>query len=209
MSAATGSSITPDMLATSASDPHPDPIMSATAIPRMTADEFLTWAEQQPDGQRYELVAGEVVAMASERAVHSRIKGRFYEAMVQAIRRGRLPCEAFPDGMAVRIDAATVYEPDALVRCGPPLDDQAIEVRDPMIVVEVVSPSSHKRDTGSKLADYFRLPSLRHYLIVKTENRVVIHHGRDDAGTIVTRIVYDGAIRLDPPGLDLTDLFAA
>jgi Uma2 family endonuclease len=108
--------------------------------------------------------------------------------------------------MAVRVDADTVYEPDALVRCGPPLDDNATELDDKVIVIEVVSPSSRNSDSGAKLADYFRLPSVRHYLIVKTENQTIIRHRRDDAGT--TYIVRDGTLWLDPPpGLDLTGLF--
>jgi len=48
---------------------------------------------------------------------------------------------------------------------------------------------------------------VRHYLIVKIENQVIIHHRRDEAGAITTRIIRDGAIQLDPPGLNLTDLF--
>lgn len=181
--------------------------MSATAEQRMTADEFLIWAMQQPEGDRYELVAGVVVAMAPERAVHGRVKGRIFERFSQAIRSAGIPCEAFPDGLAVRVDAETVYEPDALVRCGPLLDDNAIEIGDPIIIVEVVSPSSRRRDTGGKLEGYFRLPSLRHYLIITTENRVIIHHRRDEAGGIATRIIRDGSIHLDPPGIALTGLF--
>ncbi len=116
--------------------------MSVTTPARMTADEFIAWAMQQPEGQRYELVDGEAVGMAPERAGHARAKGLVYEALAQAIRAADVPCEAFPDGMSVRVDADTVYEPDALVRCGSPLDDDAVEVPDPLIVVEVVSPSS-------------------------------------------------------------------
>ena len=51
------------------------------------------------------------------------------------------------------------------------------------------------------------MPSVRHYLIVKTENRAVIHHERDAAGAITTRIIRDGPIRLDPPGIELIGLF--
>jgi Uma2 family endonuclease len=182
--------------------------VSGIARKRMTADEFIAWALEQPEGKRYELVAGEVVAMAPERAAHGRAKGRFYARLAEAISRAGLPCEAFPDGMTVRVDAETIYEPDVSVRCGPPLDDDAIEITDPLIVIEVVSPSSHRRDAGSKLEDYFRLPSVRHYLIVKTENKAIIHHRRDEGGNIATHIVRAGSIRLDPPGLDVTGLFA-
>ena len=125
--------------------------MSATVQKRMTADEFIAWAREQPEGFRYELVAGEVVAMAPERALHSRLKGRLYARLAEAMRSGNLPCEAFPDGMAVRVDVETIHEPDALVRCGPPIDGNAIQIVDPLIVVEVVSPSSRRRDTGANL----------------------------------------------------------
>jgi Uma2 family endonuclease len=181
--------------------------MSATAQTRMTADEFIAWAMEQPEGKRYELVAGEVVAMAPERAAHGRTKLRFASRLAAAIEAGRLPCEVFGDGMAVRVDADTIYEPDATVRCGSPVDDNATEVIDPVIVVEVVSPSSRKRDSGSKLEDYFRIPSVRHYLIVKTENQAIIHHRRDEAGGITTHIIRDGVVQLDPPGLTVTGLF--
>ncbi len=75
--------------------------------------------------------------------------------------------------MAVALDEATTYEPDALVRCGPPLPDDAVTLTDPVIVVEVLSPSTRASDAGTKLDDYVRLHSLRHYLIVKAENRSV------------------------------------
>ncbi|MGE0226511.1 MAG: Uma2 family endonuclease [Acetobacteraceae bacterium] len=118
-----------------------------------------------------------------------------------------LPCETYVDGMAVQVDAATVYEPDVLLRCGPPLRDDTLAVTDPLIVVEVLSPSSRARDTGATLADYFRLPPVRHYLIVRTEDRTIIHHARNAAGTILTRILRDGSRFLDPPGITLSGLF--
>jgi Uma2 family endonuclease len=182
--------------------------MISSAPTRMTGDEFIAWAMQQPEGQRYELVAGEVFAMAPERAAHGRTKFRFARRFAEALESANLPCEVFSDGMAVRVDNETRYEPDAMVRCGAPVDDNATEIIDPLIVVEVVSPSSHKRDSGSKLEDYFRIPSVRHYLIVKTENQAIIHHSRDAAGDITTRIVRDGVLRLDPPGLVVSGLLA-
>ena len=111
--------------------------------------------------------------------------------------------------MAVRVDDGTVYEPDVLLRCGPPVPDDCVEIRDPVIVVEVLSPSSTSRDTGGKLDDYFRIPAVRHYLIVKTANRTVIHHRRDAAGEVQTRILREGTLALDPPGLavDMASLF--
>ncbi len=168
-----------------------------------TADEFMAWALEQPSG-RFELDNGRVVAMAPERAVHALVKGNAYVALRAAVAAAGLGCRVFPDGMAVRIDEATVYEPDALVRCGPELPGDAVEVGDPVVVVEVISPSSRGVDRGAKLASYFALPSVRHYLIVDTGRRLVIHHARDAEGRIAASIVSDGALALDPPGVSVT-----
>jgi Uma2 family endonuclease len=173
----------------------------------MTADQFIAWAMEQPEGQRYELVGGEVVAMAPERVGHARAKLRIVNRLNDAIVRAGAPCEAFIDGVVVQADATTVYEPDALVRCGPPLDDRVVRITDPIIVVEVVSPSTRSVDSGVKFASYFRIPSVRHYLLVRMETRTIVHHARANDGTIASRIVSDGALRLDPPGLDLRELF--
>ncbi|MDQ2801784.1 MAG: Uma2 family endonuclease [Pseudomonadota bacterium] len=173
----------------------------------MTADDFIAWAMDRPESEHYELAAGEVVAMAPERVAHVRTKGEIYRRLRDAIDTARLSCEAYVDGIAVQVDEHTVYEPDALVRCGEPLAPDVIKITDPLIVIEVLSPSTSARDTGAKLEDYFRLPSVRHYLIVKTENRTVIHHARDAAGLIATRILREGVVRLDPPGIELADFF--
>jgi hypothetical protein len=57
-------------------------------------------------------------------------------------------------------------------------------------------------DHGVKLEGYFSLTSLVHYLILDPDRRVLIHHRRGEAGAIETRIVRDGALRLEPPGLE-------
>ena len=183
--------------------PTPKPI-------RMTADRFIVWAMEQPDGQRYELASGEVIAMAPERTAHARAKRDVLQALSDSILATSPQCEALPDGMAVRIGDATVYEPDAAVRCGPRLTDDAVEYDDPVVVVEVLSPSTKARDSGAKLEDYFRLRSMRHYLIVKTDTRCVIHHRRSDDGAIATSIRHTGSLRLDPPGIgiQIDDIFA-
>jgi len=181
--------------------------MSEPAPKRMTSDQFIAWAMEQPEGQRYELAGGELVGIAPERAAHARAKAQIWRRLADAIAAANLPCEAFPDGMAVEVDDQTTYEPDALVRCGTPLPADAVKLTDPFIVVEVLSPSTRARDAGAKLADYFRLPSLRHYLIVRTEDRAVIHHARGEGDAIATRIIREGTIRLDPPGITIADFF--
>jgi Uma2 family endonuclease len=175
----------------------------------MSSDEFIAWAMERPRGERYELVAGEVIAMAPERSSHALTKGTVFRRLAEAVEAAGLACTVYPDGMVVAIDEATIYEPDAMVRCGAPLPDDAIKVTDPVIVVEVLSPSTRARDAGAQLEDYFRLSSVRHYLILKTENQTLIHHERETAGSIATHIIRDGPVHLDPPGIVLRDLFAS
>ncbi|MGD9508213.1 MAG: Uma2 family endonuclease [Geminicoccaceae bacterium] len=167
----------------------------------MTSAEFIAWATEQPEGERYELVAGEVVGMSPERLSHARVKHRIARSLDDAIAAAGLRCEALPDGVSIEVDEQTTYQPDALVRCGEPLPGDTVTLSDPLIVVEVISPSSRARDTGAKLEDYFRLPSVRHYLIVRTDSRSVIHHARGEDGDIVTRILRGGLLALDPPGI--------
>jgi Uma2 family endonuclease len=176
-------------------------VMTALPKTRMTVDEYLAWAGEQPG--RYELLDGTVFAMSPEGARHAEIKAAVHAALLAGIRAGGLPCFALPDGMTVRINEATAYEPDALVYCGTKLPPSAVEVPDPVIVVEVLSPSTRHIDLSAKLADYFRLPGIAHYLIVDPEKPRIIHHARAAGDTILTRIVSDGSIRLDPPGLEL------
>ncbi|MCO6418865.1 Uma2 family endonuclease [Siccirubricoccus sp. KC 17139] len=173
----------------------------------MTAEEFLAWAAEHE--ARAELAGGRVIAMAPERYIHARTKGQVFRALEDAIRAAGLPCEALVDGMSVQVDAATVYEPDALVRCGGPLPPDLLAVPDPLILVEVVSPSSSRIDSTEKLGDYFRIPSVRHYLVVRAAARMVVHHARDQAGGIATRLLSQGRLTLNPPGLTLAmaDLF--
>ena len=69
----------------------------------------------------------------------------------------------------------------------------------------MLSPSSGIHEAAAKLKDYFRLPSVQHYLIVKTEIRTVTHHRvGDDDGSIATRILLCGMLELAPPGLRVT-----
>jgi Uma2 family endonuclease len=183
--------------------------MTPQPLPKnLDADAFIAWALEQPRG-RYELSHGEIVAMAPERAGHALAKHRAARALEDGIAAAGLGCQVFPDGMSVRIDDATVYEPDALVRCGPPVSLDAVEIPDPVIVVEVVSRSSRALDTGAKLSGYLGLPSLRHYLVLDADTRTVTHHRRGGNGEILTRILRDGRLSLDPPGLAVAvpDLF--
>jgi Uma2 family endonuclease len=175
--------------------------MSARAKDRMTAEEYLAWGESREG--RYELIDGVVYAQAAERAAHAEMKGLVFLALTNALRRKGVDCRAMVDGMAVRVGASTVFEPDALVYCGPKLPPDALLVEAPLVVVEVISPTSGRNDNTRKLAGYFNVPSIRHYLVLDPDDRLVVHHERREDGLIVSHILTEGAARLVPPGIEL------
>lgn len=167
----------------------------------LTVDEFLAWVEGRPG--RYELHGGRVFAMSPERAGHAKTKFAVQTELVRAIKASGQSCHMLPDGMTVRVSSRSAYEPDGLVYCGGEADDGAVEIENPVIIVEVLSPSTRRLDTSAKIDGYFSIASVHHYLVIDPERRKIVHHRRQSDGAILTKILASGAMRLDPPGLDL------
>ncbi len=153
---------------------------------------------------RFELLNGEVLMMSPERAENVRTKTSTHMALATALARAGLSCEALGDGMTVRIDERTAYEPDAVVYCGPRLPSDAVEVPDPVIIVEVASPRTSLIDTGANFRSYFSVPSVRYSLIIDAEKRAGVHHARGDDGRIVSTSHTEGALVLDPSGIEVS-----
>lgn len=174
-----------------------------TALPsqKLTVDEFLAWAEGKPG--RYELYCGTVYAMAPERAGHAEVKYAVQTELKRAIGAAGVPCHMLPDGMTVRISEDIAHEPDALVYCGPKVARRLVEIPNPVIVVEVLSPSTRHIDASAKLSGYFQVQSVQHYLIVDPDGRPTLHHQRQGDGKILTSIVISGTLKLDPPGIEV------
>jgi Uma2 family endonuclease len=114
-----------------------------------------------------------------------------------------MSCQVFGDGMTVQVENSD-FEPDALLRCGPVLPGDSTQVPDPLVLVEVLSPDSGTLDRVTKFHAYFRLPSVRHYLIVWPEEQRIVHHARMPDDQVATQVCVAGEIRLDPPGIALT-----
>ncbi|MDX2290140.1 MAG: Uma2 family endonuclease [Hyphomicrobiaceae bacterium] len=173
----------------------------------LDVDAFLAWVNNRPG--RYELHDGAVFAMAPERLWHARMKYKVQRALDEGIEKAGLEGRMVPDGVAVHVSTSKWYEPDAMVYCGPEAPSDNLNILDPIILVEVASPSTERLDETFKLTGYFSVPSVQHYLIIYPEGPLV-HHQRQGDGTLLTRLVSSGPIRLDPPGIALdTSLFIA
>jgi Uma2 family endonuclease len=175
--------------------------MTALRKQEMSVDEFLAWAERQPG--RWELVDGVPTAMSPERVIHGDTKYRLARALDLAIAKANAPCRFVLDSAAVRIDQRTLYQPDALVYCGEPVPAETLEIPNPVLVCEVLSPGNAMTDLRDKLRGYFRIASVAHYLIVDPDKRIVIHHARGTGDVVATRIVSEGMLQFEPPGIEI------
>jgi Uma2 family endonuclease len=177
--------------------------MNVARLKAITVPDYLAWGASQSEKVRAELINGQIVARAPERIDHNRTKLAALIALREAVKAAGVPCEVFTDGLTVPIDRHTAYVPDALVNCGPHLPGDQMTAPAPVIVVEVMSPTSEHSDTSAKLIGYFKLPSVRHYLIIDPPARTITHHARADDGKVVARVLSSGSFRLDPPGITI------
>lgn len=181
--------------------------MGALPKKRMTVDEFLRLAHEREMG-RCELVDGQVVKRAPQTVREVHVKGEAWLALRNSISRAGLPCCAFGSGAGIRINKHELREPDISIQCKP-VDPDALVLEAPVVLVEVVSPSSSQRDTGAKVGEYFGIATLRHYLILDPVHRSVIRHSRlAGSEKLETEIHRTGFIELNPPGMtvDVADL---
>lgn len=181
-----------------------------TALPAntptpMTVEQFIAWSLKH-DVRRAELYGGEPVLAQAQTLRHSQRKVRAFNYIEHAILQARLPCRPMME-MLVPINGMQSgfgFEPDLLVQCGEAPAPDTVIIPDPLIVIEIVSPSSGRIDTVLKTSWYFAVPSVQHYLIVEPKERVLVWHARrPEPEPIATRILREGSFTLDPPGLRL------
>lgn len=173
------------------------------ALPRsLNVDEFLAWTQRQERG-KYELIDGVVIMQQSQQWGHSKVKAAIYVALLQAIDRSGTGHYVAIDGPNVRINKRKAFVPDVLVAPLPEPALTSLEIPNPVIVVEVLSPSTARVDATTKLRGYFEVASVQHYLILDPEDGTVTHHKRGQGSALETRIASEGAITLDPPGLEI------
>ena len=174
-----------------------------------TVEDFIDWVQVQPRG-RHELHRGRIVELAAERVVHIAVKTAACSALARAIQRSGVPCHALADGITVKIDRHTSYAPDALIYAGARLPDDTVVIPAPVVIVEVLSPSTAKTDKETKAMDYFTLPSVAHYLVLDPQTRGALHHWRTKSGKIARKMRRAGTLTLEPPGLavPIAELFA-
>ncbi len=138
-----------------------------------TVGEFLDWERTQD--QPHEYVGGMIRMMVGGTAAHNTITGNLFAALHAALRGG--PCRAFVEGPKVSSAFSVMYA-DVVVTCAA-VDPQADVIPEPMLIAEVLSPSTAKFDRGDKWLAYGSLESLQHYLLIAQDKCAVDVYTRD------------------------------
>jgi Uma2 family endonuclease len=166
----------------------------------VSVDEYL--AGEEIADVKHEYVNGEVYAMVGVSDRHETIAGNLYMALRDALKGG--PCQVFFGGVKVRLRLASderFYYPDIMVACDP--GDRHPYYRDrPLLLMEILSPSTERIDRTEKTQAYRQIESLREYLrVTQDERRLEVQRREDDWKPEV--IEGSGKVRLVSLDLDL------
>ncbi len=167
---------------------------------RYTAEEY--FALEARSEVRHEYFDGEIFAMAGGTKSHNLIKGN----IVAGLRAGarQQGCRIYDESvrLAVQDDFHYTY-PDVVVSCDPADRRDAYLLRQPLLIVEVLSPSTAEYDRSRKFTQYQKLASLRHYILVSQTAWVLEWFRRDEAGQWIYTVLSDPADVLEIPDLNL------
>lgn len=150
---------------------------AAVQLP-MTAEDFLAWEAEQ--SERHEFVRGEVFLMAGTEEGHNTVSGNLYAALRTHLRGS--PCRTFIADIKLEVALANCFfYPDVMVTCSAADATDPLVKREPVLLVEVLSPSTAAFDRGDKFGSYRLLASLQEYLLVDpVQRRCDLYRKGDD-----------------------------
>jgi Uma2 family endonuclease len=184
--------------------------MAEPAIRRMTVDEFLNWSDGTDS--RHELVGGFVVAMAPPASPHGRLSVRLGGAIERVLAEDRPECFVQSEAGVVLPDRNdTCYIADLIASCEDQSDDNRL-IREPFLIIEILSPSTGWFDRQTKVADYRRMPSVQEILLLDSESIFAEVLRREDGDRWITLLVQGPAAMLTltsvPVSVSMAELYA-
>lgn len=166
----------------------------------MSREEFLDWGGHLEG--RYEFDGIQPVAMTGGTLLHDALTFQLRRELDRLLSGGA--CRAFgPNGGMATVGSAVRY-PDVLVTCSP-VEFRERLVPDPVVVFEVVSPSSVITDRVTKLREYAAVSSVRRYAILEAEVRAATLFYRGDGEDLFRAegIGQDQVLALPEIGIEL------
>lgn len=184
--------------------------MSALPKPIYNADEYLALEESAE--YRNQFYDGEIFAMAGASRKHNIAAGNIYANLHFQLRNR--PCEIYQNDMRVKVSENFYTYPDIVIVCGEPQIERkhGENLLNPIVLIEVLSPSTEKFDRGEKARFYRLMPSLKEYVLVSQDKSYIEHFVRQENGGWLLTEVAEMTEVLPLPTisceLNLSDIYA-
>ena len=172
---------------------------SAQPAPYLTVEEYLAYEKESPI--KHEYVDGQIFAMAGASKSHIRISGNLFNRLDDHLSEAK--CQPFIADLKVQASESSFYYPDVIVACD---DTDPYYSNEPLLIVEVSSPSTERIDRNEKLPAYKRIPSVQEIVFVAQDRvRIEIFRRQGEAfwqTEVLTEM--DDTLSLQSVGLTLT-----
>ena len=171
--------------------------MAPPHLPSMSVEEYLQ-IDRSSIETRYEYIDGYVTMLAGGTLDHSTIGANIISILRRSLRG--TPCRVFTSDARVRLSSTRFVYPDASISCDEQDRGQSDNVQSPLLVVEVLSPSTEGYDRGRKFGFYRECPTIQEYLLLDSQRPMLEVYRRERHNLWILR-----AYRLDED-VELTNL---
>ncbi len=153
-----------------------------------TVEEYLEF--ERNSSEKHEYYQGEIFAMSGASFIHNKIFANFFGELSSRL-KGKT-CQPFGSDLRTSVQVGNLFAyPDMSVICGNPdfTDDKFDTVKNPTVIIEILSPSTRNYDLGGKFLLYKQIESLKEYILVDSESIKVIKYSKnDDNSWLMTEI---------------------
>ena len=180
---------------------HNGDVVTTAHSVRYTYAQYLTL--ERTSNVKHEFLGGQIFAMAGGTPEHAALAAAFVGLLFPSLTKHG--CRAHSSDLRVRVrETGLATYPDVAIVCGPSERDpeDADAVTNPVLIVEVLSPSTEEYDRGEKLQHYQRIPSLTQYVLVAQDTRRIESWSRE--GDTWTRTALTEADTLELPAVAAT-----
>lgn len=176
--------------------------MSAATLPRLTADEYL--ATERAASFKSEFIDGEVIPMSGASEAHNLISGNLLVALAQRLKPRKF--RVYPSDMKVRSPQGSYTYPDVCIAgADAQFEDGRRDILlNPILIVEVLSPSTEANDRGRKFERYRTIDSLQTYVLISQDHSAVEVYSRDPSGRWSMAAFHEGAVLIPHPDCEIS-----
>jgi len=163
----------------------------------MTLAEFLEWESKQE--LRHEFDGIQPIAMAGGTFAHATIQANLAVSLTTRL-RGK-PCRFVGSDLKIEVAGSARY-PDGIVVCSPVANSATI-VNDPVVIFEVLSPSTASTDRTIKAREYQATPSVQRYVMLEQDRVAATVYARTDGEWNVQILLKDALLSMPEIGVEI------